>query len=240
MGVHRSVDVSGVRLAYQVCGPRDAPPLVLLHAMGETSGDWDEVAPALAADHRIHALDLRGHGRSDWPGVYSLTLMRDDVLGFLDALGLDRVHLVGHSMGGAVAYLVAQADDRRVGRLVLEDVPAPRPRKPSAAVRPDGELPFDWDLVPAVRRQIDTPEPEWLERLAAITAPTLALAGGGSSHIPQAGIAELVRRVPRGRMVTIETGHLIHRTQPERFVAEVREFLDEPAHLPAGTKGERP
>lgn len=222
---HLSVDVSGVRLACQVSGPRNAPPLVLLHAMGETAGDWDEVAPALATGRRVHALDLRGHGRSDWPGAYSLTLMRDDVLGFLEALGLDRVDLVGHSMGGAVAYLVAQTDGSRVDRLVLEDVPAPLPRKPSAAVRPDRELSFDWDLVPAVRRQIDTPEPEWLERLGAITAPTLALAGGDSSPVPQAGIAELVRRVPRGRMVTIEAGHLIHRTEPERFVAEVREFL---------------
>lgn len=225
MADHHLVDVSGVQLAYRISGPRDAPPLVLLHAMGETSGDWDEVAPALATGHRVHALDLRGHGRSDWPGTYSLTLMRDDVLGFLDSLSLDRVDLVGHSMGGAVAYLVAQSDNRRVNRLVLEDVPAPLPRKPSATVRPDKELPFDWDLVPAVRRQIDTPEPEWLERLSAITAPTLALAGGSSSPIPQEGIAELVRRVPRGRMVTIETGHLIHRMAPERFLAEVREFL---------------
>lgn len=223
---YHSVDVSGVRLGYQVSGPRDAPPLLLLHAMGETAEDWDEVAPALATDRRVHALDLRGHGRSDWPGTYSLTLMRDDVLGFLDTLGLDRVDLVGHSMGGAVAYLAAQADGRRVDRLVLEDVPAPLPRKPSAAVRPDGELSFDWDLVPAVRRQIDTPEPEWLDRLGAITSRTLALAGGDSSPVPQAGIAELVRRLPRGRMVTIEAGHLIHRTEPGRFVAEVREFLE--------------
>ncbi|MEW1775120.1 alpha/beta fold hydrolase [Streptomyces sp. NPDC086777] len=225
MIAHRSVVVSGVRLAYRVSGPPDAQPLVLLHAMGETAGDWDEVAPALAAGRQVHALDLRGHGRSDWPGTYSLTLMRDDVLGFLDALGLERVDLVGHSMGGAVAYLVAQADARRVDRLVLEDVSAPLPRKPSAAVRPDGELSFDWDLVPAVRRQIDNPEPEWLERLDVITARTLALAGGDGSPVPQAGIAELVRRVPRARMVTIEAGHLIHRTEPGRFVSEVREFL---------------
>jgi len=225
MADHRTVDVRGIRLAYQVSGPPDAPPLVLLHAMGENAGDWDPVAPAFAADWRVHALDLRGHGRSDWPGNYSLTLMRDDVLGFLDALALERVDLIGHSMGGAVAYLLAQEHPRRVGRLVLEDVPAPLPRVASAPARPDGELTFDWELVPAVRREIDTPDPEWLRGLGAITAPTLALAGGPESHVPQAGIAELARRVPGGQTVTIEAGHLIHQAEPARFVSAVQAFM---------------
>ncbi|MFD4544941.1 alpha/beta fold hydrolase [Streptomyces sp. NPDC058466] len=64
---HRSVDVGGVRLAYRVAGPEAAPPLVLLHALGEDSTDWAEVVPALARRRRVYALDLRGHGRSDWP-----------------------------------------------------------------------------------------------------------------------------------------------------------------------------
>ncbi|WP_405884932.1 MULTISPECIES: alpha/beta fold hydrolase [unclassified Streptomyces] len=84
MDDHRSIDVGGVRLACQVSGPAGAAPLVLLHALGEDGTDWAEVMPALARTRRVHALDLRGHGRSDWPGDYSLELMRDDVLRFLD------------------------------------------------------------------------------------------------------------------------------------------------------------
>lgn len=225
MADHRSVDVAGVRLAYQVSGPPEAPPLVLLHALGEDAADWDVVAPVFARRWRVYALDLRGHGRSDWPGDYSLQAMRDDVLGFLDALALGRVDLIGHSMGGIVAYLFAEEYPQRVDRLVLEDVPVPRPREQSTPTRPDGKLMFDWEMVLAVRRQVDTPDPEWLERLSKITAETLVVAGGQGSHVPQAGIVELAGRVPQGRVVTIPAGHLIHNAEPTVFAEVVLRFL---------------
>ncbi|MCX5347162.1 MULTISPECIES: alpha/beta fold hydrolase [Streptomyces] len=223
---HRTVDVGGIRLVCQVWGQESAAPLVLLHALGEDSTDWGEVVPALARGRRVYALDLRGHGRSDWPGEYSLELMRADVLRFLDVLGLGTVDLIGHSMGGVVAYLLAQERPERVSRLVLEDVPVPRPREKTTPTRPDGELTFDWDMVVAIRRQIDTPDPAWLEGLSRITADTLVLAGGPASHVPQDGIAELARRVPGGRVVTIPVGHLIHSAAPQRFTEEVCAFLD--------------
>ncbi|MER5662317.1 alpha/beta fold hydrolase [Streptomyces mirabilis] len=223
---HRTVDVGGVRLVCQVWGQESAAPLVLLHALGENSADWAEVMPALARGRRVYALDLRGHGRSDWPGEYSLELMRADVLRFLDVLGLGTVDLIGHSMGGVVAYLLAQERPERVSRLVLEDVPVPRPREKTTPTRPDGELTFDWDMVVAIRRQIDTPEPAWLEGLSGITADTLVLAGGPASHVPQDGIAELARRVPGGRVVTIPVGHLIHSAAPQQFTEAVCAFLD--------------
>ena len=222
-----TVDVGGVRLVCQVWGQESAPPLVLLHALGEDSTDWAEVMPALVRGRRVYALDLRGHGRSDWPGEYSLELMRADVLRFLDVLGLGTVDLIGHSMGGVVAYLLAQERPERVGRLVLEDVPVPRPREKTTPARPDGELTFDWDMVSAIRRQIDTPDPAWLEGLSRITSDTLVLAGGPGSHVPQDGIAELARRVPGGRVVTIPVGHLIHSEAPQAFTEAVCAFLDE-------------
>ncbi|MEV0277995.1 alpha/beta fold hydrolase [Streptomyces sp. NPDC050610] len=225
MADHHAVDVGGIRLAYQVTGPPDAPPLVLLHALGENSDDWAAVTPALARGRRVYALDLRGHGRSDRPGAYSLELMRTDVVRFLDALGLDRIDLIGHSMGGAVAYLLAADVPRRVNRLVLEDVPLPLPRKPTAPTRPEGDLTFDWEVVPAIRRQIDTPDPEWLERLGRITAESLVVGGGPASHVPQSGVAELARRLPGGRLVTIPVGHLVHHAAPEEFTKAVSDFL---------------
>ncbi|MGW4456440.1 alpha/beta fold hydrolase [Streptomyces albidoflavus] len=222
---HHVTEVGGVRLAHRVSGPPQAPPLVLLHALGETAADWDAVTATLAREHRVHALDLRGHGRSDWPGEYSLPLMRDDVRGFLDALELDRVDLVGHSLGGIVAHLLAAEHPRRVAGLVLEDVPAPRPRPATTPVRPDGELAFDWDMVPVVRRQIDTPDPAWLGGLGRITADTLVVAGGPDSPVPQENVAELARRIPRGRLVTLPVGHLVHRSAPTEFTHTVLAFL---------------
>ncbi|MFJ8430812.1 alpha/beta fold hydrolase [Kitasatospora sp. NPDC094019] len=220
------VDLPGLSLACRESGPADGPPLVLLHALGERATDWDAVLPDLAPRHRVHALDLRGHGDSGRPGRYSLEAMRDDVLALLDAHGLDRVDLVGHSLGGAVAYLVAQERPGRIGRLVLEDVPAPRPRPASpVADAPAAPVDFDWAVVRAVKGQIDRPDPRWLERMSAITAPTLLVAGGPTSHVPQSGAAELARLIPDCRLVTIDAGHLVHRTDPTGFVAAVAPFL---------------
>ncbi|GHE13980.1 alpha/beta fold hydrolase [Streptomyces alanosinicus] len=226
----RSVDVGEVRLAYQMSGSPDAPPLVLLHALGEDATDWEAVVPALARSRRVYALDLRGHGRSGWPGDYSLELMQADVLRFMNVLGLGPVDLIGHSMGGIVAYLLAEDHPQRVSRLVLEDVPVPRPREPSTPARPDGVLTFDWEMVLAVRRQIDAPDPRWLERLGQITAETLVLAGGPHSHVPQDGVAELARRIPGGRVIPIPVGHLIHHAAPEAFTEAVSAFLEENFH----------
>ncbi|MFD6969665.1 alpha/beta fold hydrolase [Streptomyces sp. NPDC059949] len=236
-----TLTVNGVRLAYRAAGPQEGDPLVLLPALGESADDWALVRDALARERRVYALDLRGHGRSARTAEYSLELMRDDVLGFLDALGLDRADLVGHSAGAVVAHLVAQAAPHRVVRLVLEDVPAPLPREPVAPVRPDGDLDVDWDAVLAVRRQLDRPDPAWLEGLGRITAPTLVVAGGPTSHVPQDGVAELVRRIPDARMTTIPVGHLVHAAAPEEFVREVAAFLEGvPGGLPHGAPDSAP
>ncbi|GGV04449.1 hypothetical protein GCM10010211_84530 [Streptomyces albospinus] len=128
-------------------------------------------------------------------------------------------------MGGIVALLLAEGYPQRVDRLVLEDVPIPRPREQTTPTRPDGKLTVDWEMVLAVRRQVDTPEAGWLERLSRITAKTLVVAGGPGSHVPQEGVVELARRVPHGRVVTIPAGHLIHQAEPMEFTKAVLTFL---------------
>ncbi|MFD7744836.1 alpha/beta fold hydrolase [Streptomyces sp. NPDC059698] len=75
-----AVDAEGIRLAHRASEPPEAPPLVLSHARGEDAADWDVVAPVLARSRRVHALDLRGHGRSDRPRDCPPQLMRDDEL----------------------------------------------------------------------------------------------------------------------------------------------------------------
>jgi 3-oxoadipate enol-lactonase len=221
----RVIEAAGIRLAYRVWGSPGAPPLLLLHGLGDGAADWDGVAPAFARHWRVYAPDLRGHGRSDRPGDYSVELMEADVLAFLDALQLDRVDLIGHSMGGLVGYLLAGDHPERVGRLILEDIAALRPRERGAPERPEGDLPFDWEMVLAIRRQIDNPDPGWLERPARITARTLVIGGGAGSHVPQEWVAELTRRIPGARIETIEAGHLIHAAEPEAFTRAALTFL---------------
>jgi pimeloyl-ACP methyl ester carboxylesterase len=237
----RTLKANGITLAYRVWGPEDAPPVVLLHCRGADGADWTVIAEGLASGarpRRVYAVDLRGHGRSDWPGtrpgagpeVYAQEAMRADVLAFLDALGLGRVDVVGHSLGGAVAYLLAQDAPDRVRRLVLEDVPAPFPLDPPRplAERPDGELPFDWAMVLATDRQRNAPDPVWWDHMGRITMPTLLIGGGPTSPIPQEQLAELAAALPDARLVTLGGGHLVHEARPEDFLAAVAEFLNYP------------
>jgi len=153
--------------------------------------------------------------------------MRDDVLGFLDALGLEDIVLIGHSLGGTVALLVAEQYPERVARLILEDSAPPTAGGPpySAGARPDGELDYAWPMVEEVYAQLNDPDPAWLEQADEIQAATLVLAGGSPSHVPQHLIAELAARIPDCVMQTISVGHRIHRDRPEEFVAAVLGFL---------------
>jgi pimeloyl-ACP methyl ester carboxylesterase len=220
------VDVDGVRLAYRTWGGPDAPPVVLLHGRCGSSRDWTEIAEDLARDRRVIAPDLSGHGLSDWPGAYGLPRYRDELRGFLTALGLRGVDVVAHSMGGFAAYLLAQESPELFGRLILEESPPLLPLDPPRppAVREEGEVDYDWPLVPAVDADLNAPDPAWREGLDRITAPTLVIAGGPDSHVPQEKFAWLVERIPDARLVTIEAGHLVHGTRPAEFLAALREF----------------
>jgi 3-oxoadipate enol-lactonase len=224
----RTVDTGGVRLACRVSGPEAAPPLVLLHALGQDGSAWAGSMRRLAAHHRVYAPDLRGHGKSDRCPEYSFELMRDDVLGLLDALGLERVTLIGHSMGAVVAYLLAGQWPERVGRLVLEEPPPPvraDPRRTVTEKERSGPAPFDWDAVAAIYRQRNDPDPAYWDRLAAIGAPALIIAGGSASPLPQDTMARMARTIPDCHLVTIEAGHLVHEKRPEEFAAAVDAFL---------------
>ena len=83
----------------------------------------------LADRYRVIALDQRGHGDSDWADVYGTVPMVADVIGVLDALAIERVALVGHSMGGLVGTCAVALHPERFTRLVLGDIgPEPGPR----------------------------------------------------------------------------------------------------------------
>ena len=155
--------------------------------------------------------------------------MAADALGFLDALELDRVDLIGHSMGGLVGYLLAGDHPERVGRLILEDVAALRPRErgsPGAAGGGAARSTGRW-CWPSGARSTSPTRPGW-DRLGRITAPTLVIGGGAGSHVPQDWVADLARRIPGARLETIEAGHLIHDTEPDAFTRTALAFLGRP------------
>jgi pimeloyl-ACP methyl ester carboxylesterase len=95
-------------------------PTVLLHGLSDSHRTWGKVAPALARSRRVLLLDLPGHGLSARPDAsYTLAWHARIVAGWLDALGLDEIDLVGHSFGGGVAQWLLLEHRRRVRRLAL-------------------------------------------------------------------------------------------------------------------------
>ena len=93
----------------------DGVPLLLLHGFGNEAHIWDEFAPAVAPYYRTLALDQRGHGDSGWDpeGRYAIDFYVDDVEAVTAELGIERLVLVGHSLGGRVSTVVARPPPER-------------------------------------------------------------------------------------------------------------------------------
>lgn len=118
------VDSDGLRLHYVSWGRDDAPAVVMLHGLRSYAHTWEPVADALVDRYRVVALDQRGRGLSDWDpqrDYYAAAYVRDlDAL--VRALDLRRFVLVGHSMGGANAFVYAAAQPERLTGLGIEDM----------------------------------------------------------------------------------------------------------------------
>src|SRR5439155_19152091 len=116
----REIGVAGRRLRYLELGQGDGLPVLLVHGFGADLNTWMFTQPALAEGQRVIAIDLPGHGGSakEVGGGDSETLV-DAVEGTLAALGISRAHLVGHSMGGAVAAVLALRRPDLVASLTL-------------------------------------------------------------------------------------------------------------------------
>jgi pimeloyl-ACP methyl ester carboxylesterase len=111
---------TGVELHVAEQGPINGEPLILLHGYSDSWFSYSRILPLLPDDYRVFALDLRGHGRSSRPAKgYGMDDLARDVVAFMDAKGIVRGTIVGHSMGGFVAQQVALAAPKRVARLVI-------------------------------------------------------------------------------------------------------------------------
>ena len=115
----QTVEVGGRHLSYAVLGDTESPndPVLFVHGYGGDKNSWLFVQEPIAADRVTYALDLPGHGASSKDvGDGTIETLAKAVVGFLDTVGVNRVHLVGHSMGGAVVTAVA-ADPAAAGKV---------------------------------------------------------------------------------------------------------------------------
>lgn len=115
------ISVRGMKIAYQAVGPEDRPAVVLLHGWASSRRMWDGAQQALGTRCRTFAIDLPGHGESSKPSWswYSIPAYVDVVRGFIEALGLTRPAVVGHSMGGTIALELAANAPNSLDRVVV-------------------------------------------------------------------------------------------------------------------------
>ncbi|MFF2374872.1 alpha/beta fold hydrolase [Streptomyces xiamenensis] len=116
----RSVSADGVDFSYRRLGPEGGVPLVLLHHLAAVLDNWDpRVVDAIAAHRQVIAFDNRGVGASSGTTPDTVTAMARDAVVFIRALGLERVDLLGLSMGGFIAQVIAEEEPHLVRRIVL-------------------------------------------------------------------------------------------------------------------------
>ncbi len=143
----QSASANGINIHYEQTG--SGPHLVLIHGLTGSLADWNlRLVPLLSGKFTTLTYDLRGHGYSDMPpSSYTSADMASDLLGLLDALKIERAHIVGHSLGGAVALHFAALYPQRVWSLTISDSRI-RSLQPSQKIK-------DWTHWPLWREQLE-------------------------------------------------------------------------------------
>ncbi len=239
--IARTLRVGGSRLHYLSAGEA-GPPLVLVHGFSSSSRWWRHNIGPLARQHRVYALDLVGFGRS-WPKHrFTLDRAMEAVLLWMDAVGLERADLCGHSMGGFLCMRLAAAYPELVRRLVLVDAAG---------------LPFDAPLATLMRRAYRSSRHTGLrfvptsvtttlqagplvllqaardllgrdarDLLSQIRTPTLVIWGEEDALIPLSLGLSLHMGIAHSRLAVIPgAGHNVMYEQPEAFNLLVLDFL---------------
>ncbi len=218
------------------------PPLVLLHGLAGSGGWWRRNLPALSAAFRVTAIDLPGFGSSHPDARLILDEVPAQVDRLLGELGIERAHVMGHSMGGLVAGGLAADHPERVDRLVLVDAGflSLDPGWLHRITGPMRTLPWTApSIVPTLVRDVVRSGPirmakataevlrkDWRHKLPAISAPTLVV-WGEHDHVCEPRIGEqIAAAVPGARLVIIRgAGHNPMWEKPDAFDREVLDFL---------------
>ncbi|NLE78280.1 MAG: alpha/beta hydrolase [Rhodococcus sp.] len=132
------IDVAGADVHFRAWGPSGSPGIVLIHGGAAHSRWWDHVAPFLAEDKRVVALDLTGHGDSGRRDKYGLEQWAEEALAVAEPAGITGAPIfVGHSMGGLVSFAAARLFGEELGGVTLIDSPvrARTPEEEEARIR---------------------------------------------------------------------------------------------------------
>lgn len=133
-------------LNFQTLGDPGGTPIVILHGLFGAGRNWRSFAkPLAAAGYTVYLVDLRNHGDSPWHGSMDYKDLAEDLADFMDARGLNRAHLLGHSMGGKVVMrLILQEPQLCLKPIICDIAPAPYPNRFSNLVETMLALPLEY------------------------------------------------------------------------------------------------
>lgn len=210
-------------------------PLLLLHGNGEECGYFEHQMEPFGRHFRVLALDTRGHGRTPrGTAPFTIRQFADDLLLFLDRMGIEKAHILGFSDGGNIAMVFALQHPERVERLILNGA-----NLDASGVKTGVQLPIEvgYRLASlfALRSAKARRNAEMLglmvndpnvrpEELAHITCPTLVVAGN-RDMIKERHTRLIAASIPGARLAILPGDHFIANRNPEAFNATVLQFL---------------
>lgn len=250
-----------VRIAYELTGPPDAPPLVLLHGSPGSRHDFDGLVPLLAGRYRCLVLDLPGFGEStrDVPS-YSIRAHARYVDAALGRLGIDSAHVLGYSMGGGVAIELADVAPRRVRSLTLVSGIGVQEMElfgdyalnhavhgvqlgllwlAREATPHFGALDGTFFGVPYARNFYDSDQRPLRGILSRIEVPVAIVHGRGDFLVPPEAAVEHARIVPQARLTMLpDADHFTVFVHPGLLAPSILSFLDDVEAGVAPTRAE--
>jgi pimeloyl-ACP methyl ester carboxylesterase len=236
------VKVGGDTVYYQVAG--EGEPIILVHGLSASSLWWIRNVPALAEHYRVYLLDLPGFGTMRrYASRFTLDRLSNDIIAWMEVVGIKQAHFIGHSMGGYVCLRIAAHKPRIVKRLILI-APAAIPAYSSvlgytrpilAAMRVLSPAFFPiliYDTLRAgplmlLRATRDLVSRDIRTSLQEITVPTLLIWGENDTLVPLA-LSDLLRaEIPDARLLIIKkAGHVVMFDQSQQCNAAILAFLD--------------
>lgn len=233
-------------------GRADGPTLLLIHGAGGSHLTWPQELRRFTGAVVI-TLDLPGHGRSQPPAHTDITDYADDAAAVIAALNLENVVVVGHSMGGAIAQVMALRHRDKIGGLVLIGTGARLPvspmildqaltdfpaavdfitqyawarRTPSALVADGREILLNTDPAVLYGDFVACNRFNVMERLPQIRVPTLVIAGTDDKMTPPKFGRYLADHIPQAELLTLDgAGHMMMLEQPGPVTAAIAVFL---------------
>lgn len=240
------VHVNDIDMYYEIHG--NGEPLVMIQGLGfEISAMVTEPGKSRYIDkftdkYRVIVFDYRGVGRTDKPDMpYTIEMLADDTAGLMDALGIQKAHIMGTSMGSLIAQTIAAKYPERVNGLILvvgftRVLPLMRAigfvatRIPGMKEKMTGWIyrqnypptPASFGRMAAAANQCDT-----RNLLRQIAAPTLIVNGTRDGMVPIKITKELADGIPGARLILVDGDHLFSAKEPDRLITPAREFLAE-------------